>query len=161
MIYLIRTFGRAGRTALKVGYTGNRDKRLGTYRIENPFFEVISEREGDREVEKLLHLYLTALDVKENFLDEWFLDCAEVGSAFHHDLKRIERWVWRKREELFTTSDLDHPGSLKRTIYEKLKGMYGRKKKNDLDIYLERKKIQEQLKEMEKSTTFGGRSKRI
>lgn len=160
MIYLIRTFGRGGKSALKVGYTGDGNKRMGNYRIENPFFETVAKRDGDEEVEKLLHLYITALGKKTNFLDEWFLDCAEVQGAFHHDLRRIERWVWRKREELFTTSDLDRPGSLKRSIYERLKGMYGRKK-NDLDKYLERRKIQEQLKGMEKSTTFGGRSKRI
>ena len=123
MLYLIRTFGRSKKqTSLKVGFSDNLKERFSSYKNHNPFFEVISSREGSRYEETKLHLYLTALGYKENFLEEWFLDCSEVLSKFHENFNKIDRTIWLNRDTLFSKSDFkDKKLNLKRQIYEELR----------------------------------------
>lgn len=48
MIYLLRTFGRDNKTALKIGYTDDKNSktRLSTYRNHNLFYELITTIKG-------------------------------------------------------------------------------------------------------------------
>ena len=102
MIYLIRTFGRGkDKTALKIGFTDNIWARLQHYREHNPFFELISQRPGDEILETKLHLFLTAKGYKEEFLSEWFIDCSGVLELFHATLKKIDKTIWKQRNNLF------------------------------------------------------------
>lgn len=122
MLYLIRTFGRGkNRTALKIGFTDNIKSRFQSYRLHNPFYEQISEREGDRILETKLHLYLTALGYKESFLDEWFVDSSAVLQEFHADILKINRTIWRERNTLFKRADFKGGNDIKCKIYEELR----------------------------------------
>ena len=122
MLYLIRTFGRGkSKTALKIGYTENIQTRLQNYREHNPFFELISCREGDLVLETKLHLFLTARGMREDFLSEWFLDCPEVLLWFHASLREIDKIIWRQRDTLFMRADFKTgKGGIKAKIYESL-----------------------------------------
>ena len=141
MLYLIRTFGRGrNKTALKIGFTDNLKNRSQSYRVHNPFFEPVSIREGDRILEAKLHLYLTARGYKEDFLDEWFVDCPEVLSLFHTKLSKINKTIWKSRNALFGRADFKGSGNdLKQKIYEELRmtnpGPY--KQQVDLDWKIE------------------------
>ena len=124
MIYLIRSFGR-GKSLLKVGFTKDMDKRMENYYHSNPCFEKITSREGDEEIEKLLHFYLELLGYKYSQLDEWFIDSPVVLSRFHDSAERIKTSVWKERDKVFKKEDLKS-GSLKRKIYDNLFSRYYR-----------------------------------
>lgn len=160
MLYLIRSFGRGKRTALKVGFTDNKYQRFNTYKTENPFFEVISIRKGTLETEKLIHLYLTSLGLKENFLDEWFLDSNDVLSNFHNNIYKIKKQVWKKRDSLFNKTDLE-PFTITRKIYDDLQNLFGKSLYYEIDKYWNRKKSKEILSTIEKSYEFGGSDNRL
>ena len=67
MLYLIRSFTRTG-TFLKVGFTGDIERRMRDYLTENPGRELIGTRAGDLTEETRMHLYLTACGWKAGFL---------------------------------------------------------------------------------------------
>lgn len=127
MLYLIRTFGRGrNKTSLKVGYTDNTSSRFNTYRAHNPFFEIVTTREGEREDELKIQLYLEALGLKEIFLNEWFRDTNEVVTRFHDRINRVDKVIWNNRDSLFNSSDFKSGGNkLKKSIYESLKDTFG------------------------------------
>ena len=132
MLYLIRSFTRTG-TYLKVGYTANIDRRMRDYLTENPGRELIGTRAGDLTEETRMHLYLTACGFKADFLDEWFQDCPEVLSGFHDRREKMDREIWRKREDLFTSFDFSRR-SLKVQIYEDLRFLHRAENLNALMI---------------------------
>lgn len=141
MLYLLRTFGRGSRTSLKVGFTDDIVNRRSSYYHSNPFYELLSIREGDEYAEKVLHLYLTARGFRDGFLEEWFLDESEVQSIFHYSISRLEYVIWRNRERLFEVQDfrvsrrygkvINKP--LKMRIYEKLRDRFGCRIKLGID----------------------------
>lgn len=61
MLYLIRSFGRGGKSILKIGYTEDIDRRMNQYFYTNPCFENISNREGDEMLEGMIQIYLKFL----------------------------------------------------------------------------------------------------
>ena len=132
MLYLIRSFTRTG-TFLKVGYTGNIERRMGEYLIENPGRELIGTRAGDLTEETRMHLYLTACGLKAEFLDEWFLDCPETLLGFHESREKENREIWRKRDIVFTSFDFSRR-SLKVQIYEDLRFLHRAENLNALTI---------------------------
>jgi hypothetical protein len=67
-----------------------------------------------------MHLYLTACGWKAGFLEEWFIDCPGVLLGFHDRREKMDRMIWRKREDLFTSFDFSRR-SLKVQIYEDLR----------------------------------------
>ena len=136
MLYLIRTFGINPKKnkLLKVGYTGDLAKRMNTYKTQNPFFLLLGTREGDETMEMKMHLYLTALGLKANLLNEWFLDNDKTLREFHAGLDKIDRIIWQKRNELFTLADFGK-NKLKTEIYENLRLQYnGKILKQEIDI---------------------------
>ena len=70
MLYLIRSFGRNNKSALKVGFTDEIKNRVSTYKYHNPFSELISTREGSLLDETRIHTYLRSLGYKLDLLDE-------------------------------------------------------------------------------------------
>jgi len=120
---MIRTFGRGrGKTALKIGYAENIKERMKTYYHHNPYFEMISSREGTLYDEKLVHLYLRSFGLKLGILNEWFLDTPETLKLFHTGRIKMLKRVWKKRQELFTLQDFKDTGDeIKRRIYEDLR----------------------------------------
>lgn len=132
MLYLIRSFGRGGKSYLKVGYSDSLGNRMGQYRIHNPLFELIATREGSQEDELLIHLYLEALGYKVDILNEWFMDTPEILSRFHDNIQsKVLRKVWRNRESLFTIADFNNP--LRKKIFERLRSTFGKSRKYSID----------------------------
>ena len=119
MLYLIRTFGRK-KTGLKVGFTDNLERRLNQYKTENPYHELITTRQGSRVEEAKTHLYLSALGLKELYLQEWFIDCPETLREFHVNPEKRDRTIWNRREQLFSPSDFAR-GNIRLGIYEELR----------------------------------------
>jgi len=138
MLYLIRSFTRSG-TYLKVGFTDNIDRRMRDYLTENPGRELIGTRAGDLTEETRMHLYLTACGWKAGFLEEWFIDCPGVLSSFHDRREKMDRLIWRKREDLFTSFDFSRR-SLKVQIYESLRFIHSTQNLNFLSIDIEWRK---------------------
>ena len=132
MLYLIRSFGIGKKSALKVGFTDSMVSRLGQYRIHNPFFELISTRQGSQDDELFLHLYLEARGYKARFLNEWFIDCPEIYTIFHKPLRSLRYLVWRCRGDLFSIDDFKNPS--RRRLYEDLRREYGSAHRIQLDI---------------------------
>lgn len=125
MLYMIRTWGRGGKSMIKIGYTSNLSKRMENYYHSNPFFEKISAREGSLEDEKLLQLYLEVLGYKMGILDEWFVDSPEVQTLFHESKEKISRVLWRYRDSVWKKEDLKQGADQRlRTIYEDLRKLY-------------------------------------
>ena len=132
MLYLIRSFTRTG-TYLKVGYTGNIERRMNDYLTENPGRELVGIRAGDQTEETRVHLYLTACGFKADFLEEWFIDCPGVLSGFHDGREKMNRIIWRKRELVFTSFDFSRR-SIKVRIYEELRFLHRAENLNALMI---------------------------
>ena len=125
MLYMIRTWGRGGKSMIKIGYTSNLPKRMENYYHSNPFFEKISAREGSLEDEKRLQLYLEVLGYKMGILDEWFVDSPEVQTLFHESKEKISRVLWRYRDSVWKKEDLKQGADQRlRTIYEDLRKLY-------------------------------------
>lgn len=125
MLYMIRTWGRGGKSMIKIGYTSNLSKRMENYYHSNPFFEKISAREGSLEDEKRLQLYLEVLGYKMGILDEWFVDSPEVQTLFHESKEKISRVLWRYRDSVWKKEDLKQGADQRlRTIYEDLRKLY-------------------------------------
>lgn len=132
MLYLIRSFTRTG-SFLKVGYSGDIEKRMKQYLVENPGRELVGTREGDLTEETRMHLYLTACGFKAGFLEEWFIDCPEVITGFHQSRSKVDKVVWNNRGKLFTAFDFSRR-SFKVQIYEELRFKFRASNLNLLSI---------------------------
>ena len=96
MLYLIRAYGPGrDQSILKVGFSDDIESRLTQYFYANPYTLVISTREGDLLLEKLIHKYLYGLGLQFNInnsrLDEWFDNKPEVLQVFHLSKEKIEK----------------------------------------------------------------------
>lgn len=103
MIYLIKSFGPNNLSILKVGFTDNISRRMKHYFYANPMFQIISTRDGDEILEKLLHRYLYYCGLqyrKYGRLDEWFIDCPEVRSIFHMSRETLGKKIWKHRDKI-------------------------------------------------------------
>ena len=87
MLYLIKSYGPRGKKIYKVGYTTSLDNRLNQYFSHNPFIELISVREGDEELETLIHISLYSLGYRfqrDGRLNEWFIgNLSKIQYIFH------------------------------------------------------------------------------
>lgn len=107
MLYLIRSFGRGGKSILKVGYTEDINKRMNQYFYYSPGFELIAAREGDELLEDMIQIYLKSLGYqyqRNGRLNEWFIDVPEIYQIFHIHRKKLEEITWRKRDEILNLS---------------------------------------------------------
>jgi hypothetical protein len=105
MLYLIRSFGRNNKSALKVGFTDEIKNRVSTYKYHNPFSELISTREGSLLDETRVHTYLRSLRYKLDLLDEWFINCDKVNQLFHKSFETMNKVIWENRNNLFRKDD--------------------------------------------------------
>ena len=122
MLYLIKSYGPRCRFLYKVGFTDNLEKRHANYYYNNPFYELISIREGDLYLETIIHLVLTSMNLQYQKLNEWFISSPEVLQIFHYRKEKLEKMVWRNRGFLFDmNSQSDY--KLFKFLYEK----YGNK----------------------------------
>ena len=127
---------------------------MGQYKIHNPGFELISQRQGTLKEELLLHLYLYALGYKACFLNEWFLDSPEVLSLFHERWRKQEKVVWRNRDILFTQEDFNNPGM--RELFEDLRSKNKpRKYMTELDRTWKMLESREKFKEYKRKLDSG------
>ena len=103
MLYLIKSFGRDGKSILKVGYTDDLNRRMSQYFYNNPCFELITTREGDELLEDMIQVYLKSLGYqyqRNGKLNEWFIDTPEIYQIFHIHRENLERVIWRYREKI-------------------------------------------------------------
>ena len=115
MLYLIKSYGPREKKIYKVGYTTNLDNRLNQYFSHNPFIELISTREGDEELEKLIHISLYSLEykfTKGRKLDEWFIgDLNKIQYIFHSTKRYLEKVIWRNRDKAFSVDSISNINS--------------------------------------------------
>ena len=124
MIYLIKSYLPLGKYIYKVGFTNNMVRRCYHYFYANPGFEIVSTREGDEILEKLLHYYLyyKGFQYKKNGkLDEWFLGNIEVRNIFHYSREKIEKELWKHREEIFNPGGSSTDYKIFEYLYQKNK----------------------------------------
>ena len=124
MIYLIKSYLPLGKYIYKVGFTNNIIRRCNHYFYANPGFEIVSTREGDEMLEKLLHYYLyyKGFQYKKNGkLDEWFLGNTEVRNIFHYSREKIEKGLWKHREEIFNPGGSSTDYKIFEYLYQKNK----------------------------------------
>ena len=124
MIYLIKSYLPLGKYIYKVGFTNNMIRRFNHYFYANPGFEIVSTREGDEILEKLLHYYLyhKGFQYKKNGkLDEWFLGNIEVRNIFHYSREKIEKELWKHREEIFNPGGSSTDYKIFEYLYQKNK----------------------------------------
>ena len=113
MLYLIKSYGPKGRLEpiYKVGYTNSFEKRLNQYFSHNPFIELISVREGDEELETLIHISLYSLCYRfqrDGRLNEWFIgNLSKIQYIFHSSKRYLEKVVWRNRDRAFSVDDIN------------------------------------------------------
>ena len=91
MIYLIKSGGVDDRFLLKIGYAKDVDKRLLGYRTHNPEIELLDTREGDKELETLLHNYFS--DFSYPGQPEWFYYNSKIIKEFQLDKDSIKKVV--------------------------------------------------------------------
>ena len=125
MLYLIKSYGPKGKKIYKVGYTTSLDNRLNQYFSHNPFIELISTREGDEELEKLIHVCLYSLEykfTKGGKLDEWFTgDLNKIQYIFHSTKRYLEKVIWRNRDKAFS---VDSIGNINSDSFKLLRRLY-------------------------------------
>ena len=112
MLYLIRSYGIKGKSILKLGYTDSYERRMSQYFYSNPFFQIVSVREGDDILEKLFHYYLYFLGYQfkiDGKLDEWFIDTPEIYQLFHISQETLEKKIWKHRNEIFNKDKIISP----------------------------------------------------
>ena len=122
MLYLIKSFGRDGKSILKIGYTDDLNRRMSQYFYNNPCFELITTREGDELLEDMIQVYLKSLGYqyqRNGKLNEWFIDTPEIYQIFHIHRENLERVIWRYREKILKLNI-----SCELMIYEYLRGKY-------------------------------------
>ena len=118
MLYLIKSFGRNGKSILKIGYTDDLNRRMSQYFYNNPCFELIATREGDELLEDMIQVYLKSLGYqyqRNGKLNEWFIDVPEIYQIFHIHRKKLEEIIWKKRDNIL---NLNRAGDL--AIYKYL-----------------------------------------
>ena len=96
MLYLIRSFGRGGKSILKVGYTDDINKRMNQYFYYSPGFELIAIREWDEMLEDMIQIYLKFLGYQYQRncrLNEWFEDDPKIYQIFHIHQEKLERYI--------------------------------------------------------------------
>lgn len=87
MLYLFGSGAWKGiRKVVKIGYTGDLEKRKNQYRLHNPLGEIISTREGSELDELRLHLRL--YDFKVEFLDNGFMMSNQFLKSLSNPSKR-------------------------------------------------------------------------
>lgn len=79
MLYLIKSPSNCGKI-LKIGYTNNIEKRLKSYKSDNPDSELLATREGDEDFEHKLHKYFHRF--KYTLGREWFYYNEEIVDEF-------------------------------------------------------------------------------
>ena len=125
MLYLIKSYGPRGKKIYKVGYTTSLDSRLYNYFSHNPFIELISIREGNEELEKLIHISLYSLGykfTKGGKLDEWFTgNLNKIQYIFHSTKKYLEKVIWRNRDKAFS---VDSIGNINSDSFKLLRRLY-------------------------------------
>lgn len=84
MIYLIKVEYKDV-TLLKVGYAKDIKKRLNQYTTENPLFELLDYREGDRKLEDFLHSMFKEYKFEKG--KEWFYYNEFIVNNFHSDFE--------------------------------------------------------------------------
>ena len=123
MLYLIRSYGIGGKSILKVGYTKDLESRLNDYFYSSPLCEKISTREGDKEMEDLIHACLKGLGLQfkvNDRLNEWFQDDPRVRDVFHYPRKKIENLIWENRERVFNPESVKKQGTDDFKLYDRL-----------------------------------------
>ena len=125
MLYLIKSYGPRGKKIYKVGYTTSLDSRLYNYFSHNPFIELISIREGNEELEKLIHISLYSLGykfTKGGKLDEWFTgNLNKIQYIFHSTKRYLEKVIWRNRDKAFS---VDSIGNINSDSFKLLRRLY-------------------------------------
>ena len=125
MLYLLKSYGPRGKKIYKVGYTTSLDNRLNQYFSHNPFIELISVREGDEELEKLIHISLYSLGykfTKGGKLDEWFIgNLNKIQYIFHSTKRYLEKVIWRNRDKAFS---VDSIGNINSDSFKLLRRLY-------------------------------------
>ena len=115
MLYLIKSYGPKGKKIYKIGYTTSLDSRLYNYFSHNPFIELISVREGDEELEKLIHISLYSLGYRfqrDGRLNEWFIgNLSKIQYIFHSTKRYLEKVVWRNRDKAFSVDSISNINS--------------------------------------------------
>lgn len=122
MLYLIRSFGRGGKSILKVGYTEDISQRMYQYFYINPCFEIISSRKGDELLEDMIQIYLKFLGYqyqRNGRLNEWFVDDPEIYQIFHIHQEKLGRIIWVNRENILNLNI-----SSELSVYKYLKEKY-------------------------------------
>ena len=86
MLYLIQSVYKDDNDnyhdILKIGFTNNLEKRLSHYTSHNFGFKLLKTREGDEELEKLLHYHFNKYLIKESYNREWFEYNEEIINNF-------------------------------------------------------------------------------
>ena len=130
MLYIIKSFGNKGKEIIKVGFASDIKKRVYQYTSHNPLCELISIREGEILEETLLHLYLSHKYYRYKSLDEWYVYDDGILRDFHQDLRRIKKYLWKYRDNIFKKEDFKKTSKnefpLNKIIYEKLLKEYGK-----------------------------------
>lgn len=128
MLYLIESQG-----FLKIGFSNDIDKRIDSYHTENPKFEVISIREGDRKDESYLH-----------FLFKDYID--------HREWMKYENFIVKLFSliKLPSESDLEHKKEIKE-LREKNTDLYTKNLRLGEENSFFRKRIKEYKEIIEKS----------
>ena len=125
MLYLIRSYGPRGKKIYKVGYTTSLDNRLNQYFSHNPFIELISVREGDEELETLIHVCLYSLGYRfqrDGRLNEWFIgNLSKIQYIFHSTKIYLEKVIWRNRDKSFS---VDSIGNINSDSFKLLRRLY-------------------------------------
>ena len=114
MIYMIKVYGPKGQKIYKIGFTDLVEKRLNQYFFHYPFVELLATREGDEELEDLIHICLYSLGCRFQIdkmgklrLDEWFIgDINIINYVFHSSREYLERTIWINRNKAFNINDI-------------------------------------------------------
>lgn len=111
---------------LKIGYTSNIDSRISQYTSHNFGFKLLKTREGDEELEKLLHYHFNKYLIKESHNREWF----EYNDEIINEFEKLEK------EEL--SSKLSNFNKRKKVYEEKITDdLLLKLCKNNLDLFSE------------------------
>lgn len=122
MIYLFGTaYWETGRQVVKIGYTGDREKRERDYLLHNPGGKFLGWRPGDEILEAKLHLRL--VDWKAEFLDEWFDWDPTILRIFGEPEIIIDKWLWTEKDRLF--QPWPETGTKARLILDNLRSKFG------------------------------------
>ena len=103
MIYLIQSVYKDDNDnyhdILKIGYTSNLEKRLSHYTSHNFGFKLLKTREGNEEMEKLLHYYFNKYLIKESYNIEWFEYNEEIINNFSNIEKEELSYLNKKNNK--------------------------------------------------------------